>query len=311
MHSGGGRCRPQKRSRSASRSPERSRRSCATTALRPSGTYPPLVPADPRPGGCSCRDRPGPDSRSRSAARGRTAIVTVRPPVDGGTVLITGASSGIGREFAAQLAARAGTLVVAARRAGLLEGLRAELMAAHPRLQVVALPVDLSNERDVDRCVAALRDQAGAVDVLINNAGLGDQALFDATDWTRTRQILHTNVVGVVQLTALLVPSMVERGRGGVLNMGSGAGLTVMPASAAYSASKHFIDGFSEALRADLAGTGVVVTQVCPGPVDSEFDTVAGSVGGMTGAPPQFLRISAARCAREALAGFDAGQPLV
>src|SRR5260370_37245399 len=86
--------------------------------------------------------------------RGRTAIVTVRPRVDGGTVLISGASSGIGREFAAQLAARAGTLVVAARRAGLLEGLRAELMAAHPRLQGVALPVDLSDQRDVDRRVA-------------------------------------------------------------------------------------------------------------------------------------------------------------
>ena len=237
--------------------------------------------------------------------------MTVHPPVDGGTALITGASSGIGREFAAQLAARAGTLVVVARRAGLLEALRAELMAAHPRLQVVALPADLSDEHDVDRCVATLREQVGGVDVLVNNAGLGDQALFDAADWARTRQVLHTNVVGVVQLTALLVPSMVERGRGGVLNVGSGAGLTVMPASAAYSASKHFIDGFSEALRADLAGTGVVVTQVCPGPVDSEFDTVAGSAGGMTGGPPQFLRISAARCAREALAGFDAGQPLV
>jgi short-subunit dehydrogenase len=237
--------------------------------------------------------------------------VTVRPPLDGGTALITGASSGIGREFAVQLAARAGTLVLAARRAGLLEGLRAELMAAHPRLQVVALPVDLSNEHDVDRCVCALREQVDGVDVLINNAGLGDQALFDATDWTRTRQILHTNVVAVVQLTALLVPPMVERGRGGVLNVGSGAGQTVMPGAAVYSASKHFIDGFSEALRADLAGTGVVVTQVCPGPVDSDFDTVAGSAGGMTGGPPQFLRISAARCAREALAGFDAGQPLV
>ncbi len=120
-------------------------------------------------------------------------------------------------------------------------------------------------------------------------------------DWTRTRQVLHTNVVAIAQLTALLVPSMVERGRGGVLNMGSGAGLTVMPAAAAYSASKHFVDGFSEALRADLAGTGVVVTQVCPGPVDSDFDAVAGTAGGMTGGPPQFLRISAARCAREAL----------
>jgi short-subunit dehydrogenase len=67
----------------------------------------------------------------------------------------------------------------------------------------------------------------------------------------------------------------------------------------------------SEALRADLAGTGVVVTQVCPGPVESEFDTVAGSVGGMVGAPPPWLRISAAQCAREARAGFDRGQPLV
>jgi uncharacterized protein len=237
--------------------------------------------------------------------------VTVRPPVDGGTVLITGASSGIGRQFAAQLAARAGTLLVVARRAGLLEGLQAELAAAHPRLQVVTLPIDLSDERDVDQGMAAVREQVGAVDVLINNAGLGDQALYDGTDWTRTRQVLHTNMIAVAQLTALLVPSMVERGRGGVLNMGSGAGLTVMPAAAAYSASKHFVDGFSEALRADLAGTGVVVTQVCPGPVDSDFDTVAGSAGGMTGGPPQFLRISAARCAREALAGFEAGKPLV
>src|SRR6266567_3817525 len=231
-------------------------------------------PRDSRPRGCGCRDRPAPDSRSRSATRERAVIVTVRPPVDGGTALITGASSGIGREFAAQLAARAGTLVVVARR-------------------------------------AALHEQAGAVDILINNAGIGDQALFDATDWTRTRQILHTNVVAVAQLTALLVPSMVERGQGGVLNMGSGAGLTVMPAAAAYSASKHFVDGFSEALRADLAGTGVVVTQVCPGPVDSDFDKVAGTEGGMSGGPPQFLRISAARCAREAIAGFDRGAALV
>jgi short-subunit dehydrogenase len=77
--------------------------------------------------------------------------VRERPPVDGGTALITGASSGIGRQFATQLASRAGTLVVVARRAGLLEGLRAELAAAHPQLQVVAAPIDLSDERDVDR----------------------------------------------------------------------------------------------------------------------------------------------------------------
>jgi short-subunit dehydrogenase len=104
---------------------------------------------------------------------------------------------------------------------------------------------------------------------------------------------------------------MVARGRGGILNIGSGAGLAVTPAGAAYCASKHFIDGFSEALRADLSGTGVVVTQVCPGPVDSEFDSVAGSEGGIVGGPPQFMRISAEQCAREALAGFDRGAALV
>ena len=149
------------------------------------------------------------------------------------------------------------------------------------------------------------------MDVLVNNAGVGDSALFDQADRGPTRQVLATNVVAVTRLTAGLVPGMVTRGRGGVLNVGSGAGLTVAPASVAYTASKHFVDGLSEALRADLAGTGVVVTQVCPGPVDSAFDQAAGSVGGMAGGPPQFLRISAAQCAREGLAGFDHGLSLV
>jgi len=234
-----------------------------------------------------------------------------RPPIDRGTVLVTGASAGIGRELAVQLAPRARTLILLARRAGRLDELRTTLLARHPQLQVVTLPVNLSDEADVDRALAAAAGQAGAIDVLVNNAGAGDQALADQAEWARVRSVLRTNVLAVAQLTTALVPAMVERGRGGVLNMGSGAGLTVMPASAAYSASKHFMDGFSEALRADLAGTGVVVTQVCPGPVDSEFDQLAGSAGGMTGGPPQFLRISAAQCAREALAGFDLGVPLV
>jgi uncharacterized protein len=235
----------------------------------------------------------------------------VQPPIDNGTVLITGASAGIGRELAVQLAPRAGVLILLARRAGRLEELRAGLLATHPQLRVVTIPVDLSDENDVDRALTEAGAQAGSVDILVNNAGVGDQALADQADWTRVRNVLRTNVLAVAQLTTALVPAMVERGRGGVLNMGSGAGLTVMPASAAYSASKHFTDGYSEALRADLTGTGVVVTQVCPGPVDSEFDQVAGSAGGMTGGPPQFLRISAEQCAREALAGFDRGVPLV
>lgn len=239
------------------------------------------------------------------------AVMNPHSPIDGGTVLITGASAGIGRELAVQVGARARTLILLARRAGRLDELRASLLQRHPQLQVVILPVDLSDEADVARALVEAGHQAGPVDVLVNNAGVGDQALVDHADWARVRSLLRTNVLAVVQLTMALVPAMVERGRGGVLNMGSGAGLTVMPAAAAYSASKHFMDGFSEGLRADLTATGVVVTQVCPGPVLSEFDQVAGSAGGMTGGPPQFMRISAAQCAREALAGFDRGVPLV
>jgi short-subunit dehydrogenase len=234
-----------------------------------------------------------------------------RPPVDGGTVLLTGASAGIGRELAVQLAPRARTLILLARRAARLEELRTSLLQKHPQLQVLTVTVDLSDENDVDRALDEASQRAGTVDVLVNNAGVGDQALADQADWTRVRAVLRTNVLAVAQLTTRLVPAMVERGRGGVLNIGSGAGLTIMPAAAAYTASKHFVDGFSEALRADLAGTGVVVTQVCPGPVDSEFDQVAGSAGGMTGSAPEFMRIGAAQCAREALAGFDHGVPLV
>ena len=234
-----------------------------------------------------------------------------RPPIDGGAVLVTGASAGIGRELAVQVAPRARVLILLARRAARLEELRASLLARHPQLQVLTLPVDLSDEKDVDRVLAEAGGQAGAVDVLVNNAGVGDQALADQADWARVRTVLYTNVVAVAQLTT--APGARDGGTRawGVLNMGSGAGLTVMPAAAVYSASKHFMDGFSEALRADLTGTGVVVTQVCPGPVDGEFDQIAGSAGGMTGGPPQFLRISAAQCAREALAGFDRGVPLV
>lgn len=235
----------------------------------------------------------------------------MRPPIDGGTIVVTGASSGIGREFAIQLAGRAATLVLIARRAERLEELRRHLTSLYPQLRVVVIPSDLSDEAQVERALTDLRNQVGDVDVLVNNAGVGYSALFDQASWPRAHALLSTNVLATVRFSAALVPGMVARGRGGVLNVGSGAGMTMMPSAAVYSASKHFIDGFSEGLRADLTGTGVVVTQVCPGPVDSGFDEAAGSVGGMVGSPPQFVRIGAEQCAREALAGFDRGAALV
>ena len=222
-----------------------------------------------------------------------------------GTVMITGASSGIGRELALQFAPRSQALVLVARRTERLEHLRIELLARHPDLKLIALGADLSDEHEITALLRRVEEQAGPVDVLVNNAGLGYSALIDRSDWTLTRQVLHTNVLAVTQLTSALVPEMVRRGRGGVINIGSGAGLTVLPSAAGYVGSKHFIAGFTEALRADLAGTGVVVTQVCPGPVRSEFDDVAGSASGMIGGLPNILRIDAAQCAQEAVAAFE------
>lgn len=235
----------------------------------------------------------------------------VTKPLNHGTVLITGASSGIGRELALEFAPRSQMLVLVARRTDRLERLRAELLARHPNLNVVVLGADLSDEREIEALLRRLAEAAGPVDVLVNNAGLGYSALIDQSDWIRSRQVLYTNILAVAQLTSGLVPGMVKRGRGGVLNVGSGAGFTVLPSAAAYVGSKHFVAGFTEALRADLAGTGVVVTQVCPGPVSSEFDEAAGSAGGMIGGPPNFLRIGAAQCAREAVAAFERGSARV
>ena len=138
----------------------------------------------------------------------------VRPPIDDGTVLITGASAGIGREFAVQLTPRARMLILLARRAGRLDELRTSLLARRPQLQVITLPVDLADEKDVDRVLTEAGEQAGTVDVLINNAGIGQQALADQADWARVRNVLCTNVLAVAHLTTALVPAMVKRGRG-------------------------------------------------------------------------------------------------
>lgn len=228
-----------------------------------------------------------------------------------GIVMITGASSGIGSELALQFAPRAQALVLVARRAERLDKLRDDLLVRHPHLKVVVLAADLADEAEIAALLPRVAEQAGPIDVLVNCAGLGYSALIDRAEWTRTRQVLQTNVLAVAQLTSALVPGMVSRGHGGVLNIGSGAGLTVLPCAAGYVGSKHFVAGFSEALRADLAGTGVVVTQVCPGPVHSEFDGVAGSAEGMIGGLPNTIRISAAQCAREAVAAFERGDARV
>ena len=229
----------------------------------------------------------------------------MRPPFEESTWLVTGASSGIGRALAREVAPRVGRLALLARRADRLEALRDELVARHPGLVVDVYPADLLDRAAVDAALEAI----GAVDVLVNNAGSGDMGVFDQIDWTRTQRMIRLDVEALVYLTHKLVPAMVERGRGGVLNVSSGFGLQFLPGFATYIGAKHFVTGFTEALRLDLASTGVVVSQVCPGPVATEFES---NLGNFTGQKvPSFIEISAETCARAALRGFARGRALI
>jgi short-subunit dehydrogenase len=210
------------------------------------------------------------------------------------TALVTGASSGIGEQFARQLAARGSDLVLVARRAERLEKLAAELdVAAH------VVPCDLVRE------AASLPGQVAElgveIDLLVNNAGFGTYGRFEAIESGRDAEMVRLNCESVVTLTHAFVPGMVARGRGGVINMGSISGMQPLPYTATYAASKAFVRSFSDALAAELRGTGVRVLCVNPGQVPTEWQAVAGDTRHTPGI------IDAEQAVAEALAAFERG----
>lgn len=232
----------------------------------------------------------------------------MRPPLDG-TVLVTGASSGIGRAMALELAARARHLVLVARRADRLEALRDELVASRPDLQITLAPCDLLDREATDRMLEAVARDVGDVDVLINNAGFGDMGVFDRVDWDKTERMIRLNCESATYLARRLSAGMVQRRRGGILNVSSGFGLEFMPGFATYIATKHFVSGLTEGMRLDLRPVGVVVSQLCPGPVATEFESQIGNFTGQK--PPGFIEISAEHCARVAVRGFSRDRALI
>ncbi len=226
----------------------------------------------------------------------------MKPPLDG-TVLVTGASSGIGRELARLFAPRAKRLILVARREERLHALAGEL--GRPGLDIAVHPCDLTDSAAVDRLLAEI----GEVDVLVNNAGIGDVGLFENVSWERIDFLLRINITAVAQLIHRLLPGMLRRRSGGILNISSGWGLTFIPGMGLYSGAKHFVTAFTECLRLELHGTGVVVTQVCPGPVATEFVEVAGNPTGHD--IPKIFLLSPERCARAAFRGFERGRAMV
>lgn len=193
-----------------------------------------------------------------------------------GYALITGASSGIGEEFARQLAAQGWSLILVARSQDQLEKVRGELMSAHMGVDVVAIPLDLT----VPSAPADLfqRTQAADLDVelLINNAGFGAFAEFAALDLGRVRQMLDLNIVALVELTHLYMQPMVQRHRGGIINIASVAGFAPLPYSTVYAATKAFVKSFSDALYEEARHGGVQVMVVNPGSTETNFFRVAG-----------------------------------
>jgi short-subunit dehydrogenase len=229
----------------------------------------------------------------------------MRPLIDGGVFLITGASSGIGEELARQLAPRAAGVALVARRVERLEALAEALRESAPHLPVTVHPCDLTELDAIEGLVADVAAAHGSIDVLINNAGLGDIGLFEESDPAKNERMIVLNVSALTLLTRLVLPGMVAQHRGVILNVSSGFGLVTAPGFAAYVGTKHYVSGFTEALHAELAGTGVLASHLCPGPVATEFEQNAGN--DIDASVPDFIEQSAADCARAAIRGIERG----
>jgi len=190
------------------------------------------------------------------------------------TALITGASSGIGEASAHAFAAAGFRLLLAARRAERLDAVAADIQRAHG-IEILTRVLDVRDSEAVRRTFADLPADWKEIDVLVNNAGLsrGLEPVHqgDPTDWD---EMIDTNVKGVLSVTRAILPGMVERGRGHVINIGSTAGHQVYPGGAVYCATKHALDAITKGLRYDVLGTGVRISTVDPGMVETEFSIV-------------------------------------
>ncbi|CQD03356.1 ketoacyl reductase [Mycobacterium lentiflavum] len=228
------------------------------------------------------------------------------PGSDRGAI-VTGASSGIGEQFAEMLSGRGYQVVLVARNADRLSALAGRLGPnAHP------LPSDLS-----DRSArAALPDRVAALgltpDILINNAGLSTLGLVAKSVPEQEVNLVEVDVAAVVDLCSRFLPGMVERGRGAVLNVASVAGFGPLPGQAAYGAAKAFVLSYTHSLRGELRGTGVTATALCPGPVDTGFGEAAGfSKEEAEAALPRIMWIPADKVAQAGIDGLAAGKAVV
>lgn len=219
--------------------------------------------------------------------------------------LVTGASAGLGREFARQLAQRGHDLILVARDAARLEAVAAEVTAGgRTRAEVVA--ADLSRDADVDRLVERLRGEPP--DLLVNNAGFGTKRTLARTEPEPQERMLRLHVMAPMRLTQAVLPGMVGRGSGGVINVSSVASFVYSAGNVNYCATKAYLTVFSEGLALETRGSGVRVQALCPGFTHTEFHE---RMEFSKGQVPDWLWLGADRVVRTSLDQLERGGPVI
>jgi uncharacterized protein len=229
--------------------------------------------------------------------------------LDNCSAVITGASAGIGAEFARQLAPRAKGLLLVARRRDRLESLRTGLLGTNEALSIDIQETDLSDVEQTMHLAQALAQQP--IDLLINNAGLGDLGAFVHADPRRVNEQVQVNVLALTALTRAVLPRMLAQQRGAILNVSSSAGFLPLPGFAVYAATKAYVTSFSEAIRAETRGCGVSVTTLCPGPVRTEFNQVAGRGSRPRRHDSSLAHMPVEKVVRAGLRAIESNKPLV
>lgn len=212
--------------------------------------------------------------------------------------LITGASGGIGMEFARVFAQNGHDLFLVARSRDKLETLKEELQARYA-VEVMIYPADLTSSTELEKLYEYLNHRDLRVDVLVNNAGMGDLCAFLDSEWKRQQALLDLNITALVRLTYWIGNDMKKYGSGKIINLSSVAAFSAGPNMALYYASKSFVLSFSEALSEEMKGSGVTVTALCPGPTATGFEKSANM-----GKSVMFSRFKPATAAQVAQAGY-------
>jgi uncharacterized protein len=226
------------------------------------------------------------------------------------TALVTGASGGIGEDLARELAARQYNLVLVARSTDKLEALGHELRQKYG-IESTIIAMDLSTPDAAERLTRELETRQLTIDVLINNAGSGDYGEFWTLEANKTAQMLHLNITTLTMLSRAMLPGMVARKKGRIMNVASTAAFMPGPLMSVYYASKNYVLALSEGLSEELAGTGVTVTALCPGPVETGFQARAAMENSKLLKNPMNPMMTSQEVAKQGIAALERGQRVI